>query len=71
MTDAGHPLAGRDDIIYLGFAVIIATLVGQGMTLPALVATGCAFASAPSPMPNARPASTAPPPCSIASQRHA
>ena len=37
MTDAGHPLAGRDDIIYLGFAVIIATLVGQGMTLPALV----------------------------------
>jgi CPA1 family monovalent cation:H+ antiporter len=37
MTDAGHPLAGRDDIIYLGFAVIVATLVGQGMTLPALV----------------------------------
>jgi monovalent cation/hydrogen antiporter len=36
-TDAGRPLAGRDDIIYLGFAVIIATLVGQGMTLPLLV----------------------------------
>ena len=36
-TDAGAPLAGRDDIIYLGFAVIIATLVGQGMTLPLLV----------------------------------
>jgi CPA1 family monovalent cation:H+ antiporter len=36
-TDAGQPLAGRDDIIYLGFAVIIATLVGQGLTLPLLV----------------------------------
>jgi Na+/H+ antiporter len=36
-TTAGRPLAGRDDIIYLGFAVIIVTLVGQGMTLPALV----------------------------------
>ncbi len=36
-TKAGAPLAGRNDIIYLGFAVIIATLVGQGMTLPALV----------------------------------
>ena len=36
-TDAGRPLAGRDDIIYLGFAVIIVTLVGQGMTLPLLV----------------------------------
>jgi Na+/H+ antiporter len=37
VTDAGRPLAGRDEIIYLGFAVIIATLVAQGMTLPALV----------------------------------
>ena len=36
-TKAGRPLAGRNDIIYLGFAVIIVTLVGQGMTLPALV----------------------------------
>jgi CPA1 family monovalent cation:H+ antiporter len=36
-TNAGRPLAGRDDIIYLGFAVIIVTLVGQGMTLPVLV----------------------------------
>lgn len=36
-TSAGHPLAGRDDIIYLGFAVIIVTLVGEGMTLPVLV----------------------------------
>ena len=36
-TAAGRPLAGRDDIIYLGFAVIIVTLGAQGMTLPALV----------------------------------
>jgi CPA1 family monovalent cation:H+ antiporter len=36
-TTAGGPMAGRNDIIYLGFAVIIATLVGQGMTLPVLV----------------------------------
>lgn len=36
-TRSGHALAGRDEIIYLGFAVIIVTLVGQGMTLPALV----------------------------------
>jgi len=37
MTDAGGPLAGRDDIVYLGFAVIIVTLLAQGMTLPALL----------------------------------
>jgi NhaP-type Na+/H+ or K+/H+ antiporter len=37
MTTSGRPLAGRDDIIYLGFAVIILTLVAQGMTLPAMV----------------------------------
>jgi Na+/H+ antiporter len=37
MTDGGRPLAGRDDIIYLGFAVIVVTLVAQGMTLPLLV----------------------------------
>lgn len=36
-TKAGRPLTGRDDIIYLGFAVIIVTLVGQGMTLPMLI----------------------------------
>ncbi len=36
-TKAGAPLAGRNDIIYLGFAVIMATLVGQGMTLPWIV----------------------------------
>jgi monovalent cation/hydrogen antiporter len=37
LTSAGHPLAGRDDIVYLGFAVIAGTLVVQGLTLPALV----------------------------------
>jgi monovalent cation/hydrogen antiporter len=37
-THAGHGLAGRDDIIYLGFAVILATVIGQGLTLPPLVA---------------------------------
>ena len=37
MTSAGRPLAGRDEIIYLGFAVIVVTLVAQGTTLPALV----------------------------------
>jgi monovalent cation/hydrogen antiporter len=36
-TQAGTALAGRNDTIYLGFAVIMATLVGQGMTLPWLV----------------------------------
>ncbi|HTT91263.1 MAG TPA: Na+/H+ antiporter [Acidimicrobiales bacterium] len=36
-TNAGTALAGRNDIIYLGFAVIMATLVGQGMTLPWVV----------------------------------
>ena len=36
-TSSGRALNGRNDIIYLGFAVILATLVGQGMTLPSLV----------------------------------
>jgi CPA1 family monovalent cation:H+ antiporter len=36
-TNDGRPLRGRDDIIYIGFAAIIVTLVGQGMTLPLLV----------------------------------
>jgi CPA1 family monovalent cation:H+ antiporter len=39
LTNAGRPLAGRNDVVYLGFAVIIATLVGQGMTLPFLAQT--------------------------------
>jgi CPA1 family monovalent cation:H+ antiporter len=37
ITGAGRPLAGRDEIVYLGFAVIVVTLVAQGMTLPVLV----------------------------------
>jgi monovalent cation/hydrogen antiporter len=37
LDDAGRPVVGRDEIVYLGFAVIIVTLVAQGMTLPGLV----------------------------------
>jgi NhaP-type Na+/H+ or K+/H+ antiporter len=37
-AQAGHTLAGRDDIIYLGFAVIIVSVIAQGLTLPLLVA---------------------------------
>jgi Na+/H+ antiporter len=33
-TSNGVPLAGRDDVIYLAFGVIFATLIGQGLTLP-------------------------------------
>jgi CPA1 family monovalent cation:H+ antiporter len=36
VADDGTPLAGRDDVIYLAFAVILATLIGQGLTLPIL-----------------------------------
>jgi len=35
--DSGTPLEDRDLIIYLTVAVILVTLVGQGLTLPALV----------------------------------
>jgi CPA1 family monovalent cation:H+ antiporter len=37
LTDAGQPFPGRDAILFLTMAVIAATLVGQGLTLPALV----------------------------------
>jgi CPA1 family monovalent cation:H+ antiporter len=37
LTEAGRPLAGRDDVVYLGFAVIAGTLIVQGLTLPVLV----------------------------------
>ena len=37
MAAHGRPLAGRDDVIYLAYAVIIVTLVGQGLTLPLVV----------------------------------
>jgi CPA1 family monovalent cation:H+ antiporter len=36
-TDAGADFPGRDLIIYLTFAVILATLVGQGLTLPLVI----------------------------------
>jgi monovalent cation/hydrogen antiporter len=36
-TDAGAPFPGRDLIIFLTFAVILVTLVGQGLTLPPLI----------------------------------
>ena len=36
-TDAGAPFPGRELIIFLTFAVILVTLVGQGLTLPALI----------------------------------
>ena len=36
-TDAGTPFPGRDLILFLTFSVILATLVGQGLTLPFLI----------------------------------
>jgi CPA1 family monovalent cation:H+ antiporter len=36
-TDAGTPFPERDLIIFLAFCVILATLVGQGFTLPILI----------------------------------
>ena len=33
-TDAGVPLPGRGLIVFLAFAVVLATLVGQGLSLP-------------------------------------
>ncbi|MFF4228318.1 Na+/H+ antiporter [Streptomyces sp. NPDC001820] len=36
-TDSGAPFPGRDEIIFIAFAVILATLVLQGLTLPWLV----------------------------------
>jgi CPA1 family monovalent cation:H+ antiporter len=36
-TDAGAPFPGRDLIIFLAFAVILGTLVVQGLTLPKLI----------------------------------
>lgn len=34
---SGTPLIGRDEVIVVAFAVILVTLVGQGLTLPLLV----------------------------------
>jgi len=36
-TDAGAPLPDRDLILFITFAVILVTLVGQGLTLPVLI----------------------------------
>ena len=36
-TAAGGPFPGRDPIVFLTFAVILVTLLGQGMSLPALI----------------------------------
>ncbi|CAM5568724.1 Na+/H+ antiporter [Streptomyces abikoensis] len=36
-TDDGSPFPARDEILFIAFAVIICTLVVQGMTLPLLV----------------------------------
>jgi Na+/H+ antiporter len=36
-TDAGAPLPERDLIIFIAFAVIVVTVVGQGLTLPAVI----------------------------------
>jgi Na+/H+ antiporter len=36
-TDAGTPFPGRDLILFLTFSVILATLVGQGLTFPSVI----------------------------------
>jgi monovalent cation/hydrogen antiporter len=36
-TDAGNPLPGRDLVVFLTFAVVLVTVVGQGLTLPVLI----------------------------------
>ena len=38
-TSSGGPFPGRDLIVFLTFAVILATLVGQGLTLPLVIRT--------------------------------
>jgi CPA1 family monovalent cation:H+ antiporter len=38
-TDGGEPFPGRDLIVFLTFAVILVTLVGQGLTLPLVIRT--------------------------------
>jgi len=36
-TAAGDPFPGRDAVIFLAFSVVLVTLIGQGLTLPALI----------------------------------
>ncbi|WP_256105722.1 Na+/H+ antiporter [Streptomyces sp. ODS05-4] len=38
-TESGEPFPGRDEIVFIAFCVILATLVVQGLTLPWLVRT--------------------------------
>jgi monovalent cation/hydrogen antiporter len=37
VTDSGDPFPGRSLVIFLTFSVILVTLLGQGLTLPALI----------------------------------
>jgi CPA1 family monovalent cation:H+ antiporter len=36
VVNSGAPFPAREEIIFLAFAVVVATLVGQGLTLPPL-----------------------------------
>jgi CPA1 family monovalent cation:H+ antiporter len=36
-TDAGAPFPDRDLVLFIAFALILVTIVGQGLTLPALI----------------------------------
>ncbi|HEX9106211.1 MAG TPA: Na+/H+ antiporter [Longimicrobiales bacterium] len=36
-TDAGHPFPGRELIVFVTFVLVLLTLIGQGLTLPALI----------------------------------
>ena len=36
-TDAGAPLPDRDLVLFVTFALIVVTVIGQGLTLPALI----------------------------------
>ena len=36
-TDAGAPLPGRDLVVFVTFAVVLVTVVGQGLTLPIVI----------------------------------
>ena len=38
-TDSGAPLPGRDLVLFITFALILVTVVGQGLTLPWLIRT--------------------------------
>jgi Na+/H+ antiporter len=37
VTAEGQPFPGRDLIVFIAFAVILVTLIGQGLTLPAVI----------------------------------